>query len=333
MIAIDLLTSAAFGEVIYKAAGMLVKRASDAREIYSAKAATELNTDLEVSRRECLDELGELQTRIITSLSNQSLLQKTAAVVLELTAEAYEAKLEDNVASVRRRIGQLKSVLDRHDKDRAYRGTVRLVAVVVSLVAFVLLFLLAIVGPSFGLSTESFVPVLQIPVPVLLWSTLGSFTSLVYRFNTASDVELQDPLRWLVTRPLTGVVMGTIAFLAIKVGALAMEPELAKSLGKNELVWLAAFLAGFSDRFSETILKSIVGKLGGDKTADFFSPTTVTAGLDWSTFFQSVPSVRPGQANETPTGTPAESLPAKSRPENDSKTSDNNDIGHPSSPK
>src|SRR5260370_3473123 len=33
-------------------------------------------------------------------------------------------------------------------------------------------------------------------------------------------------------------------------------------------MWLVAFLAGFSDRFSDGLLKSLVGRFGGDKTAD-----------------------------------------------------------------
>ena len=37
-------------------------------------------------------------------------------------------------------------------------------------------------------------------------------------------------------------------------------------------MWLVAFLAGFSDQFSDRILKSLVGQLGGDQNQDFFNP-------------------------------------------------------------
>lgn len=294
---------------------LLSKRASDAREVYRAKLPEELQTNLETNRRARLDDISELQTRAITSLSNQILLQRVVAVLLGLTAEAYEAKLEQELDSIRRRIEQLKSLLDRHDKDKIYRNNVRLIAVVVSVGAFILLFFLAIFGPRIGLSAESLVPVLLVPVPILLWSALGSFTSLVYRFNTASDLELQDPLRWLVTRPLTGIVMGTIAFLVVKVGFLTTASDLADSLGKNELIWLIAFLAGFSDRFSESILRNIVGKLGGDKTADFFSPTTSSTGLDLVTLFQSAIRRKPDQTNES--AAENQPQPIQTRPQTD----------------
>lgn len=202
------------------------------------------------------------------------------AVLVDIATETYDSKIEQELHLIQQRIRRLRSILVRYDRDKLYRSKVRPMAVVISIISFILLFLLAMFGPKIGFSVSTLIPVLQIPLVVLLWSAIGSFTSMVYRFNTASDLELQDPLRWLVTRPLTGIVMGVIAFLVVKVGLLSTASDLAASIGTTELMWLIAFLAGFSDRFSEGILRNTVGRLGGDKSADLFTHIPPASDLD-----------------------------------------------------
>jgi hypothetical protein len=98
---------------------------------------------------------------------------------------------------------------------------------------------------------------------------------MLYRFNNSVDAELADPLRWSFTRPLTGVLMGIIAYLAFKIGLLVLQPMSApdgatvtRLSAPQELLWLAAFLAGFSDRFADSVLRSLAGRLGGDRQAE-----------------------------------------------------------------
>jgi hypothetical protein len=70
-----------------------------------------------------------------------------------------------------------------------------------------------------------------------------------------------------------GVVMGAITFLIIKAG-LTMTQGTSTSVNppiSNEITWLIAFLAGFSDRFADGLLKSLAGRFGGDKTSDLVS--------------------------------------------------------------
>jgi hypothetical protein len=121
---------------------------------------------------------------------------------------------------------------------------------------------------------------MQLPLPILLWSAIGSFTAILYRFNSSGDIELRDPLRWLFTRPLTGIVMGTMAYLAMKIGMLAAVPDKASSLGSLELMWVVAFLGGFSDRFADTLLRSLVGRFGGDGKADLVSLDDLSSSLN-----------------------------------------------------
>ena len=110
----------------------------------------------------------------------------------------------------------------------------------------------------------------------------------VVPINTSADAELADPLRWCFTRPLTGILMGIIAYMVFKVGILVLQPasdaaSAAHGSGgaPQELLWLAAFLAGFHDQFADSVLRSLAGQLGGDRQGDLVvtdrpSSTTVT---------------------------------------------------------
>jgi len=118
--------------------------------------------------------------------------------------------------------------------------------------------------------------VIRIPMPIIIWSCIGSLGAMLYRFNDSADAELADPLRWSFTRPLTGVLMGIIAYMVFKIGLLVLQPGTAPGTpggvgASQELLWLAAFLAGFSDRFADSVLRSLAGRLGGEKHAELQS--------------------------------------------------------------
>jgi hypothetical protein len=51
----------------------------------------------------------------------------------------------------------------------------------------------------------------------------------------------------------------------------APEANAVEKLGTNEIMWLVAFLAGFSDRFADGLLKSLVGRFGGEKNSDLIA--------------------------------------------------------------
>jgi hypothetical protein len=143
---------------------------------------------------------------------------------------------------------------------------IRGIAVAVSVGIFVILFAFALIAPTYGIAGDYEIPILNIPLSVILWSALGSITSILYRFNRGADREIQNPIRWLITRPLTGVLLGALAYLAIKVGFVAAtEGEVILGEAANEMIWLISFLVGFSDKFSDSILKNLIGKFGGDE--------------------------------------------------------------------
>jgi hypothetical protein len=269
------LTSALLGtgtlDVLGAAVKLLAERVSRAHEKYE-QTSSKADDPVEARRDEIIREISKLRNRVALCVSDPELQQKIWCLLMEQTAEAYEAVSERSLDLVKDTAAQIESVLDSYEHAVHYRRRARWIAVVVSLVSLGAIGWFLYFAQTKGMTGEAAIPILGVPSCVLLWSVIGSFASIVYRFTNAGDRELEDPLRWLFSRPLTGIIMGAITFLVIKAGLMTMAPVPGSSstgkLGTNEVMWLVAFLAGFSDRFSDGLLKSLVGRFGGDKTAD-----------------------------------------------------------------
>jgi hypothetical protein len=109
-----------------------------------------------------------------------------------------------------------------------------------------------------------------VPFPILFWSAVGSFAAILYRFyKSPRRINLEIEIRWLFARPLIGIVMGILAYLALVAGLFIFgsapsetAPDTQPSLGTLAQFWIVAFLAGFSDKFYEKVIEWLVGKFG-----------------------------------------------------------------------
>ena len=264
-VAVDLIGGDLFRNSLSEIIKMMGSKLSVAKDNYAIRTRNSLDRYID-TRQASLNKLNETQTRAILQVTDQSQLRQILTMSLELTIQAYEAKTEQELNMISGSINRIESFLDRYENDRKRRNRQRILAIIICVFLFILLFAFAIYSPLLNIKEIYAIPILKIPLSVLLWSALGSIASMLYRFNKASDVELQDPLRYLISRPLFGILMGTLIYLAVKVGFLtAVSGNQEISLGTNELVWLISFLVGFSDRFSDEILKSLIGRLGGDE--------------------------------------------------------------------
>lgn len=94
-------------------------------------------------------------------------------------------------------------------------------------------------------------PLLGIPLGVCIWSFIGSFAAMLTQFNKEPIEKFGDPLKWVIIRPVLGVVMGAAIYLALFSLVLT---------GKNQnalLPLLVAFFVGYSDTFTYDIMSSI----------------------------------------------------------------------------
>ena len=213
-----------------------------------------------------MEKLISLQSDVINS-QNKNLISKVLPILLDQLIDVYEANVQQELELVEFSLGRIEGALELNRESQKQRAWARTLTLFVPPFVIGLLIVLIRYGP-----TEDYViPIIKVPLPILVWSAIGSFSAILYRFNKSGDMELQDPLRWLVTLPVTGVVMGIIAFFVLKIGFLSISAEDEIDYGSLEVLWLIAFISGFSDRFSDTILKTLIGKFGGDSGAEILS--------------------------------------------------------------
>ncbi|KAA6432406.1 hypothetical protein ACD591_09115 [Rufibacter glacialis] len=257
---------------IAKASNLLYEKASKAKEKYQQHR---FNPDdpIEVLRNNCLSKICTLQHQVVLCVIDADFLRKVMPLLLDHVGNVYEATTTQELRIMDMSLARIENAINSYKREKDRRKNIRMVAVVVSLASLVGISLFLWYGSThWNITTETTIKILSIPVPVLIWSILGSFSAILYRFTNAGDKELNEPLRWLFARPLTGIIMGVISYLVLKVGLLTIQgSEAGTGIGNPEVIWLIAFLAGFSDRFSESLLRTVVGKFGGDKEGELVS--------------------------------------------------------------
>jgi hypothetical protein len=146
------------------------------------------------------------------------------------------------------------------------RGEAQLRWIVPLLVlVYVAVIILFIVFGGIAWTTSTEIPIIGIPMSVILWSVIGSIAAILYRFYTRGKTKTTDEIRWLIARPIIGIVMGALSYLAIISGLFifgsAVGVNSDPSAARPQLLWVVAFLGGFSDKFFEAIINAVVGRI------------------------------------------------------------------------
>ncbi|HVR98483.1 MAG TPA: hypothetical protein VMW27_17850 [Thermoanaerobaculia bacterium] len=135
---------------------------------------------------------------------------------------------------------------------------------------------LAVFGPAWlrheGTLEDQLMPVLRVPWPVVLWSLIGSFASMIHRFNRRPISDFGDAVKWLLTRPVQGLVLGAAFYLVVTSGLLLITGTVADGPGTpariaDEVLLVLAFLVGFSDRFGDRVFNTLVRRYAQDEPA------------------------------------------------------------------
>lgn len=246
----------------------LMVRASNAVDQYQNLAEPRCDNSIEDKRVECLRKLSEVRHSATLYHCDREFRQRALCSIYEQTINAYEATNSRSLDIVTAEVTHIESALAADKDEMQQVRRLRRRAVYFSLFSFIGIG--AFIGYAHwtGMSGQNALPFLGVPACVIFWSALGGFAAILYRFTNAGDRDLEDPGRWLFSRPVTGIIMGAIAYLVVKAGLLVSgQPGVQLAAGStpatNEVMWLIAFLAGFSDRFSETTLRSLIGRFGG----------------------------------------------------------------------
>ena len=243
---------------------VLVDRFGAAKQEYRSIPREELDGDVEEKRVELLNKISVLQSQTFFKVSNDDALTKMIPNLLipyliDQGAAAYEARSLQDLTMLDNNLQQFQKVLDQAFRRTQGRQSSRRYGVLGTTLGLIGTVGLVIWAHRSGLDMNWTIPIFSVPVPIVLWSLIGSLAAMFYRFNTSAETE--DPLRILLTRPVFGVGMGMIVYFLI---ASFLVPEIAAgSLGTHKAMWVVAFLAGFSDRFVDFTFNLIVGTLGG----------------------------------------------------------------------
>jgi hypothetical protein len=254
-----------------RAAQHLFDRATKAQEHHN-KTIIDPKDPVEHLRGNCIQKICNLQHDVVLYVSDAEFLKRVLPLTLEHIGNAYEATTEQELRIIDMSLSRIENALTAYKNEKRRRGQIRLFAVIVSLLGLIGIGVAIWICTLRGVTDTYEINILKLPVQVLFWSIIGSFAAILYRFTHAGDSELNEPLRWLFARPLTGIIMGAVAYLVLKVGLVTIQGDQSTaSLGGKEVVWLIAFLAGFSDRFSDVLLRNVVGRFGGDTTGDLLT--------------------------------------------------------------
>ena len=232
---------------------------------------------IEQRRTMLLTRLTQCQTRILFEIRDADVIATIGPFSIEQMTATYKATSDADLGEVEFGIQKMDAILNRNTELKGQRRNHRSLAIGFTIVVIGLLGIVMWIASRDGWSPETAIPILNIPVPVIIWSLIGSLGAMLYRFNTLADAEMDDPLRWSFTRPLTGVLMGIVAYMVFNAGVLLLQPPattgsiVSGSGSRDQLLWLASFLAGFSDRFADSVLRALAGRLGGDKQSDLMT--------------------------------------------------------------
>jgi len=142
-------------------------------------------------------------------------------------------------------------------------------AIVIAYIAAIVA-IIVFAGQAWTSTTE--VPIIGVPASVLLWAAIGSLAAILYRFYKRQRGRITKEIRWLIARPVIGIVMGALSYLAIVSGLFIFgtatgTADPGATIARPQLLWMLAFLGGFSDKVFEAVVNAVVSRLSGPESS------------------------------------------------------------------
>jgi hypothetical protein len=193
-------------------------------------------------------EQAKVFERLIVIKKSLSNLPRNMSPLETLAAAELEVK------SLRSKITKRELIEDEQRRLRHF---------VPALIAVYIVLLTVVILSGYHVQPTSLtLPIIGVPVSVLVWAGIGSLAAILYRFYTQEIGRMNQELRWLIARPIIGIIMGSISYLGILSGLLILSATDGKAGSvRDEVVWLLAFLGGFSDRFFESVISALLARV------------------------------------------------------------------------
>ena len=167
-------------------------------------------------------------------------------------------------------LGSLKEIIDREKREQKGQRLwqiFNIIVIIFYITSLTVIMLIAWTKPPSNNAVA--VPYISVPVWALIWGALGSLSAILYKFYIVKRrVKFSIEFQWLIARPIIGILMSAVAYLAITSGLILLGAKSSSSLA-NELdasnnatrfTAIVCFLAGFSDRVYLGIINLLVSK-------------------------------------------------------------------------
>ncbi|MCA2941521.1 MAG: hypothetical protein IM319_21215 [Microcystis sp. M113S1] len=171
-------------------------------------------------------------------------------------------------------LGSFKEIIDREKREQKGQKLWQIFNIIVIIVYIVGLTVIMSSASTQAKSNNNavsvpYVPYISVPVWALIWGALGSLSAILYKFYIVKRrVKFSIEFQWLIARPIIGILMSAVAYLAVTSGLILLGSESsspsAKELGVSDnatrFTAIVCFLAGFSDRVYLGIINLLVSK-------------------------------------------------------------------------
>ena len=188
-------------------------------------------------------------------------------------------------------LGSLKEIIDRElSEQRGQRLWQGFNLFIIFCYVTALAAIISLVQPDSGPSSTIFIPHISVPLWALIWGALGSLSAILYKFYIIKRrVRFSIEFQWLIARPIIGILMSAVAYIAVKSGLVLVGAEdsvvstdvsvVSTDVSENSTRFTAivCFLAGFSDRVYLGIIDLLVSKTLGLESDDEESSTLSTS--------------------------------------------------------
>jgi len=186
------------------------------------------------------------------------LIRKTQADVyrMERTQEWRIAEVNSRTESERRR------ALDERRITWLVPLTILFYAVLVAVLSFYV----------FMHAGEGYVvPVLGIPLQILVWSSIGSLSALLFRYYKRERTSALIPeIRLILGRFWIGIVAGSVFYFMIRSGLFVLSNQVVDldhaPFGQQQALWVLVWLVSFSDFIFERVIARVAGNVIGEDT-------------------------------------------------------------------
>lgn len=237
-----------------------------------AKVKTEVRKELNSARKELLERIDKYFDIVAETLYENSSLQDESMKRLQDAKEILRKNEGDDLAwtlsLAQYEVRRVHVAIAKEQQLQRNESQLRWIVPILVLVYVVIVILLVIFGGS-AWTTTTEIPIIGIPLSVILWSVIGSIAAMLYRFYTSRKTKTPDEIRWLIARPIIGIIMGALSYLAIISGLFIFGSTVGAtpdpSTIRPQLLWVVSFLGGFSDKFFESIINFAVGKIPNQK--------------------------------------------------------------------